>query len=237
MKPTMTGAGLSHEAVLEQLPLLAGGGLPAPLQREIEAHLQHCADCAREWQIEQRLASAWRAEAAPQRSPEPALQALLARIERERPPQRPRAAKPVERLRGWLAEAFGAPGPRLAMAGLAAVAAGLLLLRESADLRSEGAGYHVLASAATNDPANAAAGAHDLLLAFAPEVSAARRAAVLASIAGIEVGPPNSAGAIRVHSARIDSSERLSAALAELRAQPEVLLAEPAQPMLEERPR
>lgn len=236
MTPATTHADLSHEAVLELLPQLAGGHLPAVLRQQLEVHLEGCADCAREWRFEQQLAAAWRAEPAAPRSPEPALQALLARIERDGAPSRPPVASPARWLRGWLAGMLEAPGPRLALAGFAAVAAGLLLLRDAPDLRSASPGYHVLASPAPDSRAADAAGRLDLLLAFAPDVSAARRAALLASIGAVEIGAPNSAGAIRVRSAQIDSPERLSAALMQLRTQPEILFAEPAELIARERP-
>lgn len=221
---------LEHGAVLEQLPLLAGGGLPAARRAALESHLEHCPDCQRQWQLEQRLAALWQAQPLPERSPEPALQQLLAQIRAE--PQAPaahRPAAPLAALWRWLGEALSPVGLRPALAGVAALGLGLALLGPlsgGGSQPSPSPGYRVLSS----EPSAGAESRYDLQLLFAPGLDAGRRQALLDSIDGRVLAAPNSQGAVPVRPGRVGNAQELAEVLARLRSQPEVLLAEALQP-------
>lgn len=222
---------LDHAAVLEQLPLLAGGGLPAAHRAALESHLDHCPDCRQQWQLEQRLAALWQAQPLPERSPEPALQQLLAQIrDTAAVPKAHRPASWLTGLRQWLGALLSPVGLRPALAGLAALGLGLALLGQPGRVGhgqpSASPGFRVLSS----DPSTTAEGRYDLQLLFAPGISPGRRQSLLDSIDGRVLAAPNSLGAVPVRPGGVGNARELAEVLARLRAQPEVLLAEALQP-------
>ena len=82
----------AHEAIRERLPWYASGTLEGAERAAIAAHLERCAACRAELELERRSAALFRASAPAPRSPEPGLSRLLAQIDGA--PSAPQSACP-----------------------------------------------------------------------------------------------------------------------------------------------
>ena len=101
--------GSEHEQIWDLLPMLAIGRLAGEERLRVERHVAHCSACQQELALERRIAAAVRAEPEVERSPEPGLALLMARINAPALPRRPERA-PSPRPSRWqrlLAELSG----------------------------------------------------------------------------------------------------------------------------------
>ncbi len=206
--------------VVELLPWLAGGTLEPAERAQVEQHLASCAACREEAERCRDERQLLRAQAAPSPSPHPThLDRLFVRIERgdglgeEGDGQTAPAAGPLApRRQSWLRRT-PAPARWLLAAQLAALAGlGFWTLQERAD-----------APPAFRTLGAATAPAGDLRVVFAPTTSEAELRALLLSIRAILVAGPSAAGA---YTLALPADESREAALALLRADPRVRLAE-----------
>jgi hypothetical protein len=196
-----------HEAVALLLPWYVNHSLEGEEQARVQAHLRHCLVCRRELMGLQTMAASL-AEA-PLLDLKPG--AAYARFQRRLPP-RAVAAPPVATRR----RRFRPSAPRW----LAAAAAMLLLalpLSLTWQAEQPTAGFRTLSD---RPPAKTGG---NLRLVFAPELPAERIAKLLQEVGGQVVDGPSAVGAYAVRLERADPQ----AALAFLRRQEGVLLAEP----------
>lgn len=200
-----------HEAVALLLPWYVNQSLDGEERARVQAHLGHCLVCRRELTGLQALAAS--VAKAPLLDLKP--DAAYARLQRRLPPRAMAAkptAKPVARRR------FRPAAPRW----LAAAAAMVLLALPFSPVWhpvEPGAGFRTLSDHPLAKPGG------DLRLVFAPGLPAERIAGLLRDIGGQVVDGPSAVGAYAVRLERADPG----AALAFLRGQEGVLLAEPVQ--------
>lgn len=213
----------SHEAVFVLLPWYVNGSLTEQEQRQVDAHLRVCLVCRKEMAAQRRLAQHVRHEAALAISPTPSFERLLARIQREQAaaPRQPRHAAGVSR---WLAAWFG-KGAWVAVcasAVLFGVAAWQILPPDAAATAT----FHTVADRGSLQAYRRA----DLRVLFDPQMPAATRDALLHSLDAQLVDDTDAAGLVTV---RLPDRQGagLPQALAQLRAHPAVLFAEPALPL------
>lgn len=198
-------------------------GTATPAQRErVEQHLRDCADCRREFALQQQLQAGLRDEPEATHDPQPALQRLLARLDAELPaastafPARPRAMS--ARWTPWLAAAVLVQAIGLALLG------GMLLGRPDAGTSVAGEpGFRTLSSEGV--PTTAA-----IRLVVAPDTTLAYLRALLDQnrLRIVESTVDNAAfGLAPQDAAMAGNPEFVRNALTRLRSESAVVLAEP----------
>jgi hypothetical protein len=205
--------------VVENLPWLANGTLSGAEKARVESHLAECAACRNEAERCRLERVAMRAEGLTAPSPHPAqLERLLARLDRAEPDE---SAAPG----GPALVALARRTPRVVRYALAAqlvVLAGLgyLAARIETAPPAPAPAFRALSDA----PATARG---DLRVVFDPAATEAEiRALLLSAGASIAAGP-SPAGIYTLSIAPAGTGPSLEAALALLRADPRVRLAEP----------
>ncbi len=211
-----------HQRIRDQLPRHAAGHLGPVARAALVRHLEACAGCREELALQRRIAALVAIDPLPARSPEPGLQKLMAQVRGHE--QQKRLARTSsgwrQRLTAWLATP--ALRPVFAAAAVVAVLSGLLLTDKGPT-----EGYRVLSDA----PATArSAGLDEVTLVFTASTSDTRREQLIAAVRGRVVAGPNSVGAYTLRLNAIDGPTALDDRLAELRRQPEVMLAEAVRP-------
>jgi len=201
----------THPIVWELIPWLVNGRLSGAEAASVSAHIESCAECAREHTEQLRILDAMQADGSIAFASEAAFQKLAARLDAA--PARPRArAHPTVR---WLAAASV-----IAALGLAA-RGGWLLERTPASAAT--AAYRTLTA-----PAPLAAGGAQLRVVFTPNLTLRELERLLHSIDAYISDGPTEAG---VFTLTLDPERSSSAAvvqrLAALRADANVRFAEP----------
>lgn len=191
-----------HEATMLLLPWYVTGQIEPGDRLLVDTHLAACAECRAELAAERRLRQAVADAPA---APESGWERLAADLAAPAPPkQLPRRF--VLRAGGLLA----------AQAAVVLLGVGILLHLQRAPAPSPASPYHALGASEARPAGN-------ILVMFAPEArEAALRHAIEASRARLVDGPTE-AGAYLLAIA----PEQRAAAIARLRAQPEVVLAQP----------
>ena len=201
--------GSHHEQAQQLLPWYVNGTLDAGETAMVEAHLADCADCRADLAAEQVLA---RDVAALPIDVEHAWSALSDRIDAEGPPRR--LAEPVPFLRRKVAMGWALGGP---LAAAAAVAFAVAVVPGAPSPAGET--YRALGSAPTAQPGNA-------LVMFKPDARDSDLRAALIKAGARVVDGPTATGAYIVRIA----PESRGQAIDDLRATPQVELAEPIDP-------
>lgn len=198
-------------------------GTATPAQRErVEQHLRDCPDCRREFALQQQLLAGMRDEPETAHDPQPALRRLLARLDTELPaattavPERPRGMP--TRWTPWLAAAVVVQAIGLSLLG------GMLLGRPDAGVLPIGEpGYRTLSSESTPNSAT-------IRLVVTPDTTLARLRALLGQtrLRIVESTVDNAAlGLAPQDAAMAADPEFVRNAIARLRSEPGVVLAEP----------
>lgn len=198
-------------------------GTATPAQRErVEQHLRDCADCRREFALQQQLLAGMRDEPGTAHDPQPALRRLMARLDTELPamaaaaPARPRGMP--SRWTPWLAAAVVVQAIGLALLG------GMLLGRPEPGLSRIGeTGYRTLSSDVT--PTTAA-----IRLVVTPDTTLARLQTLLGQtrLRIVESTADNAAfGLAPQDAAMAVDPEFVRDAVMRLRSEACVVLAEP----------
>ncbi|WP_020655483.1 zf-HC2 domain-containing protein [Massilia niastensis] len=202
----------AHRAAQEALPWLLNGTLASAERDLVERHLQDCAQCRADLDLLRGMrAAASRPE--PECDPERALARLLPALD---PPAAALAPAPVTLLRRWRRRLAANDGHWLrwvatAQFGVIALLAGLLLAPAPVDKDA----YRALGAGAASLP--------DLVLVFRPDTPERElRRIVRASGVRIVDGPTTT----DAYLATVPGGA-LAPALARLRAEPAVVLAEP----------
>lgn len=205
-----------HRQIWDLIPWVVNGSADAGERERVEEHLRECADCRDEYAFQVRLQAGIAADVAdaPEPDPQPALRRLLARIDLDPQREADAALRAPGSPRRW-------PRGRVLAAVVFAQAIGLALLaavllrqeRGDADAR-----YRTLTRAAED---NAAA---TIRFVPAPTLTLAELQTMLAD-AGLHI--VDSRGSIYALAPATDRGAATAAAIAHLRAQPGVLLAEP----------
>ena len=201
--------GSPHEQAQQLLPWYVNGTLDAGETAMVEAHLADCADCRADLAAERVLA---RDVAALPIDVEHAWSALSDRIDAEGPPRR--LAEPVPFLRRKVAMGWALGGP---LAAAAAVAFAVAVVPGAPSPAGET--YRALGSAPTAQPGNA-------LVMFKPDARDSDLRAALIKAGARVVDGPTATGAYIVRIA----PEGRGQAIDDLRATPQVELAEPIDP-------
>ena len=208
-----------HREIQSLLPWYLAGGLDDSDQVRVKAHLSECAECQAEFQREQRLAEAVAALPVDAVAPdvEQGWRLISRRIEEEAQRRSPLAAW-TERLFARRPQAdrprrSEAPWLRLALAAqfCLLLLLGAVLWRTAPPVR-----YHALGAA----PVSAAG---NLVVIFRPETPEKELREILRANDARLVGGPTEADAYLLH---VPATSRV-AALARLRRQAQVVLAEP----------
>lgn len=202
-----------HEEIALLLPWYVNQTLEDGELARVRAHLRHCLVCRREVQSLRALSTTL-AEAP---LPEPVPKAAFARLQRRLPPR----PAPVHGRPPWRGSRF--PLPRAALAA----AASLLLVAALAGVGfqvSQPTAFYTLASPPPTTPAGG-----EIRLVFAQQLPQEQIDALLRHIGGRIVAGPNAMGAVAI---RLDEGGKpvQAAALAFLRQQKGVVLAEPIIP-------
>lgn len=221
-------AGDGHHSVQALLPWFVRGQLAADEAATVEAHLANCAACRAELALERRmaevLADADADDAADPVAVEHGLARLHARIARDGPapaaaataaPARPRAGPRPSRLRRWTWRWPAAWTPWLLGAQFAAIGGLVALLVLPPQPTAADRGYRTLAA-----PGHAAAG--NAVVRFRPQATERDIRLALQAAGARLVDGPTSTDAYLLSV----PGDRPQQALATLRAQPAVLLAE-----------
>ena len=236
----MPGQDLSHRQTWDMIPLLVNGSASTAQQALAQAHLSDCSDCRDELAFQMRLHSGMTAEIDARSDPHAGLRRLLQRIDDEDHADARHPSHPVRSDR-HRADARRHPAQVRSRRLLAAVLVqsvalallGVFLLARPGDRSpasatpAAGLDYRVLSRA--GDPASAAA----IRLVPAPDMRLATLQALLAE-AGLQIVAANQDNTIyslawstRAPDDATDRDARTASALARLRAQPGILLAEP----------
>ena len=192
-----------HQDLRDLLAWFVTGRLDPSEQAEIEAHLKSCSDCQAEVRLQRRLG--------------PAIASLPVGVDQGWAAMRRRlgpAAAPARRDRPGSVLARALPGLGWAAALIVSLAAGALLAPNLIGDR-----YHALG-------ARPAAPSGNLVLIFRPEIRERTMRETLNASHARLVDGPTAADAYVLH---VPPAER-TAALATLRARPDVVLAEPIDP-------
>ncbi len=231
-----SSSSIEHRRTWDLIPWLVNDSIGVDERRLLEDHLRECADCRDEFAFQCRLRAGMAVEAATEHSPRPALQRLLARIDAEdsrvsndRPVARAKHLRLTRKQRGvmrrrmrWLAIALATQA-----AGLILV--GTLLYRQD---RSPDAGVRYQTLSRASDDSSAAA----IRFVPSPTLTVGALQAILGG-AQVHIVQSNAGGTI--YGLALDDtadttpdvaraqSQRVDVALARLRAQDGVLLAEP----------
>ncbi|NHZ81696.1 hypothetical protein F2P44_20790 [Massilia sp. CCM 8695] len=198
----------AHQAMRDLLPWFVNGTLDQAAAAQVSAHLPHCAECAGEVEWQRRLRAAAPAEPSGL-DPERALARLMPRLGLQQ-----RAAPPFAAgLRAWL----GGGWMPWALAGQGALIA--VLAVRLAMPGAEGGAYQALSNGET---APAAA----MVVMFHPDASLREVQRILQASGARVVDGPTVTGAFVLGA----PPERQAGALAALRAEPAVQLAEALTP-------
>ena len=229
---------IAHRQAWDLIPWLINDSIDAGKRRRVDEHLRDCADCRDEFAFQHRLRAGMAADADVAPAPQPALQRLLARIDAEdthalqagttqaRPDRRLQRGGMRRRTR-WLAAAAVVQSIGVVVLGA------LLFARDhtpAVDAPASGALYATLTRGDVHPPAAA--------IRFVPSPTLTLGA--LQTILGdahVRLVESNAGGTI--YALALDdttgatdappaaTARRIETALARLRAQPGVLLAEP----------
>ncbi len=234
----MQGQDLSHRQTWDVIPLLVNGSASSAEQAQAQAHLSDCSDCRDELAFQMRLLSGMTAESDAHGDPHAGLRQLLQRIDDEDHVDTRHPPRPVRSGRhGARRHAARVRSRRLLavvlVQSVALALLGVFLLARPGDRApasvtpAVGMDYRVLSRA--GDPAPAAA----IRLVPAPVMNIAALQALLAET-GLRIVAANRDNTIYTlawstpsRGDVTDRDARTSSALARLRAQPGILLAEP----------
>ena len=210
---------MDHRQAWEAIPWVVNGSAGDADRRLVDAHVQVCADCRDELQFQARLHRGIAAGAAPPHDPDPSLQRLWARIDRVEGDADAMALPRSVRSAG-----AGWSRTRLLAAAVVVQAIGLVamvgLLRE----RPATAPYQTLTSPAVA-PADGA-GRGTLRMVASPRLSIGALQALLERC-DLQIVHSSGDGSILTLAPRPGSGAAVESALALLRADPGVALAEP----------
>lgn len=204
----------AHRAAREALPWLLNGSLEGAELDAVQAHVRTCALCREELGQLRMLREAGLASAAPAIDPERALARMRTRLDAARP-----AAPRPGLLPRWRARLV-ANEPAWLRGALVAQAAVIAALLVALVRPGDGGAYHVLGAGARQDAS--------LVVVFKPQTTESEMRRI-ARTSGVRIvdGPT-------VTDAYLVSATDATIALARLRAEPAVTLAEPLR--AEERP-
>ncbi len=191
-----------HERCWDDIPWWVNGTLPEAEQRRVAAHVEHCSECREELARQRQLYAHLHADTDAEPVPLEAWHELLARIDAAQPSSR----EPVTAKRRW---------SQIVLWAQAAVIAGLAI---ALWLPAGTGSYVTLSSSSSSTPHGA------VRVVFAPDASLERINRLLHDIGGEVVAGPSEAGVYTVKFASADTAPTIAA----LRAQREVLFAEPA---------
>ncbi|WP_257387976.1 zf-HC2 domain-containing protein, partial [Tahibacter caeni] len=98
----MSDEGLSHTQTWDLIPWVVNGTATAAQRARVEQHLRDCADCRREFALQQQFQAGLCDDAeTAELDPRPGLDRLLARIDADAVPL-PAATSTANRAGGWL---------------------------------------------------------------------------------------------------------------------------------------
>jgi anti-sigma factor RsiW len=202
----------AHRAADEALPWYVNGTLEGPERAAIERHLRECARCRREVELLQQLHAACRDDST-ERDATPSFRKLKARIGLGREPGVPGSRwsslrHSWQRVPAWA---------QWAIAVQFAAIVGLAVVMAAFDDEA-GATYRTFGSGDVRPSRSAG-----VVVRFAPATPEAELRRVLRAVGARVVGGPTAAGAYVLE---VPSGQR-AAALAALRGEPSVSLAEP----------
>jgi len=232
-----------HDEIAVLLPWYVNGSLTVDEQIRVEEHVRHCLPCRRELALERRTLETFQTVSPVDQSAHAAFERLQHRIAgRVRQRQRSCFRDLALGLRRRFAAAADRPWPGLrpVLIALPLVAAvfGLVWVNVEPDgihltggagpggTAPEASRYHTLSG-----PENVAARIDDIHVIFARGTGQARIAQILRPLNAGVVDGPNSAGAYTVRVSGVTDEHEREATIAALRDRPEVLFAEPAQPL------
>lgn len=217
----------AHCRTWDLIPWVVNDSATAEQRERVEQHLRDCADCRHEFALQQQFRAGLLADADTAHDPQPALQRLLARLDADAPlnatfpaldeptPLRARPRAATARWTPWLAAAVVVQAIGLALLG------GFVLGRP--DVTANDAGYRTLSSGKAST--NAA-----IRLVVAPDTTQAQLRALLTSVQLriVESTSDNAAFGLAPQNASLaDDAEFVRNAIARLRSEPGVMLAEP----------
>jgi anti-sigma factor RsiW len=212
-----------HDAVAGLLPWYVNGTLECQERARVKAHLGQCPACRQELAVLRALADRVKATPVPERSPQAAFERLRASLpDREaaspRPARSERATPGIARRPAFLRRY----ATRLALAATVLLLLAPLGWRQMARLTEPN--FRTL-----SEPAPAAEQG-DLRVVFDLSVEAPRIEAILRAVGGSRAGEPGPGGVytIRLAGGKAGKAE-IEAAMAYLRKQEGVLLAEPVE--------
>ncbi|MBL8298320.1 MAG: zf-HC2 domain-containing protein [Rhodanobacteraceae bacterium] len=212
----------AHCRTWDLIPWVVNGTAP-PAQRErVEQHLRDCADCRQEFALQQQFHAGLQNDSAAVHDPRPALQRLLARLDADLPATASTA--PVRRRSGaarwtpWLAAAVVVQAIGLALLG------GVMLGRPDTRMPPAGeSGYRTLSSEGKTAAAS-------IRLVLAPDTTLTRLRGLLGQtqLRIVESTADNAAfGLAPQDTALAGNTDFVRDAIARLRSEPDVVLAEP----------
>jgi predicted anti-sigma-YlaC factor YlaD len=208
---TMSDEGLSHTQTWDLIPWVVNGTATAEQRARVEQHLRDCADCRREFALQQQFQAGLREDAETEPDPRPGLERLFARIDADADAVPPAEAI-MHRSGGWL---------RWLAAAVVVQAVGLALL--AGMLLGRGAApddYRTLSAAPVRSEAV-------IRLVVAPDTTLAALGELLADTRLRIVESTADNGAFGLAPRDATTSPDVAATVAELRRRPGVLLAEP----------
>lgn len=195
-----------HDEAEELLPWYVTGRLDQRDRERVEKHLTECSNCQAQLRVERRLADEYRAYS-------PHVEARWTSLRKRIEPtlRKPKLPPPIA-AHGW--RSFARPGFAMLMAAQLAIV--VLTAGTVRYLVQPDATYRVLGSAPVAASANA-------VVVFQPQTREEQLRRLLNGSGAELVGGPTDADAYVLHIAPAGRT----AALAELRARPEVVMAEP----------
>jgi anti-sigma factor RsiW len=209
-----------HQALAELLPWYVNGTLAADERQQVERHLRTCLVCKQELQFLHKLADTVQQTKVLDIAAEGSFASLRTKLQTG-----PVAAQACPQQPGLVALSANR-GRRWRWVSVPLSAALLLLLvlipQGTQTWRLAPADYYTLSAAPP-----VSIGGTKLHVVFADKQADLRINALLAQIHGQRIGEPNSVGAYTVLLEVVPDSPDMAAALAMLRAQPDVLFAEP----------
>jgi len=212
---------LSHDEAQALLPWSVNGRLPPADAMRFDAHLEMCAECREDVEIERRIRGAVRQGSRIEYAPQPGFQNLWSRIEAsERSTSSPSVEEFDARRIGHRATATARW--RLAAAALVGLAVGLF----AGGIRDlDPANLPALYSTASSPDSSSDPGAQ-IRVVFSPEMTVEQLTQFVREARLTIVNGPTEAGVYGLASTRT-TGDSVQAALARLRADPRVRFAEP----------
>lgn len=207
-----------HDEVVLLLPWYVNGSLDGYEHTRVRRHLGHCLTCRRELASLRSMASAVAAAPVIDFSSQAAHARFMSRL----PPRNPQAASPAAPFKRPTARRRFRPALRAW-----AVAAAVMLLALPLGIKEYGGLWRADFRTLSDAPPEVVKPKADLTLVFDKQLTAERIDALMREVGGTVVDGPNAVGAYAVRLGEGKPADP-AAALAYLRGQEGILLAEPA---------